>query len=63
MLGMGIYLDLSAPTTENQALAFALVLHGLQVVWYVGFGALALGSKHVSFADLLAARNSPREDE
>lgn len=62
MLGLSIYINLESAATESKALAFALVLHGLQVVWYVGLGALALGSKHVSFAEVVEARNQPQED-
>lgn len=59
-LGLSVYLDLSGQAAESRALAFALVLHGLQVLWYVGIGALALASKHVSFSEVLDARQDQR---
>lgn len=61
-LGLSVYLDLGSETAEANALAFGIVLHGLQVLWYVGLGALALGSRHVSFAEIRAAKNEPTED-
>lgn len=60
MLGLSLYLG-PAVTEKGtalygEALAFAIVLHMLQVVWYVGMGALGIASPHVSFADLRRAR-------
>lgn len=54
-LGLTVYLGAEF-AESGQALAFALVLHGVQVLWYLGTGALALASKHVSLGLLLKAR-------
>lgn len=54
MLGLGLYLPQSVVKAEG--LAFAIILHGLQVVWYIGAGGLALLSRHVSFAEVVASR-------
>lgn len=67
MLGVSLYLgkaaadaDVAAATGQDTlyatVLAYAIFIHLLQVVWYIGMGALALASKHVSFADLRASR-------
>ncbi|MBE7450239.1 MAG: flippase-like domain-containing protein [Kofleriaceae bacterium] len=40
----------------GEVLAFAVILHGMQVVWYVGTGLLAVATPHVSFSELWAAR-------
>jgi hypothetical protein len=60
MLGLGLYI---APgIVEAEGLAFAIVLHGLQVIWYLGVGALALASRHVSFAEVVASRKLADHD-
>ena len=60
MLGLSLYLgvDVTEKGTEiyGVALAFAIVLHMLQVVWYLAMGALGIASPHVSIADLRRAR-------
>jgi glycosyltransferase 2 family protein len=60
MLGLSLYLGpqyASDGTAEyGVALAFAIVLHMLQVIWYLVMGALGIASPHVSFADLRRAR-------
>ena len=52
-LGLGLYLP--AAVVDTDGMAFAIALHGLQVVWYLGVGALALASRHISFAEVVAA--------
>lgn len=59
-LGLGLYIP--AALVEGEGLAFAIVLHGLQVLWYIGVGALALASPHVTFAEVVAARNLADDD-
>lgn len=65
MLGLSLYLgsDATEKGTElyGVALAFAIVLHMLQVVWYLAMGALGIASPHVSFADLRRARKMDPE--
>jgi glycosyltransferase 2 family protein len=54
MLGLSLYLG--GEIAGTRGLAFAIVLHGIQVVWYVGAGALALASPYVSFSEVVASR-------
>ena len=65
MLGLSLYLGPAATENGSElygiALAFAIVLHMLQVVWYLAMGALAIASPHVSFADLRRARKMDPE--
>jgi glycosyltransferase 2 family protein len=56
LLALGLYLDFGDRDVKAAAFAFAVALHGLQVVWYLGVGALAMASRHVSFAEVVAAR-------
>ncbi len=64
---LGVSLELGAITdvaplhpdgtpVYGMVLAFAIFLHGLQVVWYVGAGLVAVATPHVSFSELWAAR-------
>jgi len=67
LLGLSLYLGpgvicepgAACGALHAQALAFAIVNHLLQVVWYLATGALGLASPWVSFADLRAARHAP----
>lgn len=60
LLGLSLYLgpDVTTQGTAlyGAALAFAIVLHMLQVAWYLAMGALGLATPHVSIADLRRAR-------
>jgi len=53
-LGLGLYL--SAGEMRPLGEAFTHLLWGLQVFWYVAVGALALASRHVSFAEVVKSR-------
>ena len=59
-LGLSLYLP--AVVVEREGLAFAIVLHGLQVIWYLGAGGLALLSRHVSFSEVVASRKLADHD-
>jgi uncharacterized membrane protein YbhN (UPF0104 family) len=70
LLGLSVYLGFNAshPAPEHAtlyatALAFAITQHLLQVLWYVGMGALGLASPWVSFHDLWSARKVAADDE
>jgi len=52
-LGLSLYLP--AALVEGRGMAYVLVLHGLQLVWYLGVGCLCLLSSHVSFGKLVKA--------
>lgn len=62
-LGLGLYL--AEPVVKTTGMAFAHALWGIQVVWYLGMGALALASRHVSFAEVVESRHvldDPQDD-
>ena len=61
VLGLGLYMDKGA--AESAGLAFAIVLHGIQVVWYLGIGALALATPYVSFSEVWRSRSRSEEDD
>jgi uncharacterized protein (TIRG00374 family) len=46
---------------ESDGLLYAMLLHGIQVVWYVGMGVISMYTSHVSFSDLF--RKAPPERE
>jgi uncharacterized protein (TIRG00374 family) len=50
---LGLSLFIGADAADSQGLAYAIALHGIQVLWYVGVGALALATPHVSLAEAL----------
>ena len=49
VLGLSLYLP--AEVVQVDGMTYAIVLHAIQVIWYVGVGALALATPHVSFAE------------
>jgi glycosyltransferase 2 family protein len=49
VLGLSLYLG---PRAQSSALAFAIVLHGVQCAWYVLAGGVAMFTSHISFSDL-----------
>lgn len=57
-LGLSLYVGAEVGLGP-EGLAYAIVLHGVQVVWYIGMGGLALSSRHVSMAELWQARSLP----
>ena len=60
-LGLGLYL---APSVvDASGMAFAHALWGIQVVWYLGMGALALATRHVSFAEVVESRHVLEDPE
>ncbi|MBA3457363.1 MAG: flippase-like domain-containing protein [Deltaproteobacteria bacterium] len=64
LLGLSLYLtgvmDQSS-ALHAPALAYAIAQHLMQVVWYVGMGALGIASPWVSFSDLRSARKTGGE--
>jgi len=54
-LGLGLYLSKSV--VQSDGMAFAHALWGIQVVWYLGMGALALATPYVSFAEVVESRH------
>lgn len=59
-LGMSLELGKAAVTDGTilfgEVLAYAIFLHAVQVIWYVGTGLAAVATRHVSFSELWAAR-------
>jgi uncharacterized membrane protein YbhN (UPF0104 family) len=53
---LGLSLYLAGDVVKTTGMAFAIMLHVIQVVWYLGMGALGMVSSHISFADLRRAR-------
>ena len=59
---LGVSLDLGKDILDGkspmygQLLTYAIFIHGLQVVWYVGAGLIAIATPHVSFAEVWRAR-------
>lgn len=60
-LGLSLYLG-KAVGQGGDGLAFAIVLHGVQVVWYMLAGGLALLSPYVSFRELWEARGDEGDE-
>jgi glycosyltransferase 2 family protein len=67
LLGLSLYLGpdvLRAGTPMHvQALAFALLHHGLQVIWYVAIGAVGLATPWVSLAEIVEVRKVASKDQ
>ena len=57
VLGLSLYLP--REVAESTGLAYAILLHGIQVVWYVAVGALSMFTSHVSFADMMSRPPKP----
>ena len=59
---LGVSLDLGSGILDGKSplygrlLTYAIFIHGLQVVWYVGAGLAAIATRHVSFGDVWRAR-------
>jgi glycosyltransferase 2 family protein len=57
---LGLSLYLASDVANSTGLAYAIMLHGIQVVWYIGMGAISLLTPWVSFSD--AFRPAPDEE-
>lgn len=62
LLALALYLNLEDENIKASAFVFAVALHGIQVLWYMSVGSLALSSKHISFAEVAAARSLSEDD-
>lgn len=60
-LGLSLYLGQEL-AHGAPGLAFAIVLHGAQVIWYMLMGGIALATPHVSFREVWSARRPGMED-
>jgi hypothetical protein len=56
---LGLSLYVGAGVADGSGLAYAILLHGLQVVWYIGVGALAMLTSHIRFSDLVQKDKAP----
>jgi uncharacterized membrane protein YbhN (UPF0104 family) len=70
LLGLSLYLGPGVmndcvvgqdPCLHATALAYAIIHHLFQVIWYVGMGALGLATPWVSFSDLRASRRADNQ--
>jgi uncharacterized protein (TIRG00374 family) len=64
---LGLLAYLPASVVNAQGMAYAIVLHGLQTLWYVGFGLLSLpalsaAGRRTSWADAVRESNRAAED-
>ncbi len=59
---LGLLLYLPEAVVEGKGMAFAIVLHGMQVIWYVGVGAIALATPYVSFAEAFRTKDPELEE-
>jgi hypothetical protein len=59
--GLALYLGPTVAKTDG--FLFAVFCHGIQVLWYVGWGVLSMSSKHVSFTEVVASRKVPDDSE
>lgn len=57
-LGLSLYLGAELGHS-GQSLAYAIVLHMIQVIWYLGIGGLALLTPYVSLRELFPGRQNP----
>ncbi|HUH01063.1 MAG TPA: lysylphosphatidylglycerol synthase transmembrane domain-containing protein [Kofleriaceae bacterium] len=58
---LGLSLYVGETVAKGEGLAFAIVLWALQVIWYIGIGALALATPYVSLSEILASRRQAPE--
>jgi uncharacterized protein (TIRG00374 family) len=60
LLGLSLYLGAGALDDKTAlhaaCLAYAITLHGLQVLWYLAMGALGMASSHVSLGEVWRSR-------
>ncbi len=59
---LGLSLYVGEEVAQGQGLAFAIVLWGLQVIWYIGVGAIALASPYVSLSEVIHSRSLDESD-
>jgi uncharacterized protein (TIRG00374 family) len=64
---LGLLAYLPASVVNARGIAYAIVLHGVQTLWYVGIGLLSLPAlsapgKHASLAEAVRASNRAAED-
>ena len=61
-LGLSLYLG-EAIGKGPEGLAYAIVLHGVQVVWYIGMGGLAVISPYTSLSEVWSSRSDGDDDQ
>ncbi len=60
-LGLSLYMP--EAIANSRGLMFAILLHGIQVIWYVGAGALALATPYVSLHEVWSSRSDTDDDD
>jgi uncharacterized protein (TIRG00374 family) len=63
LVQLGLSLYVGQEVADNQGFLFAVAVHAIQVVWYVGAGLVALSSRHVSFQEVAQARHLTEDPE
>ncbi|MBI4508190.1 MAG: flippase-like domain-containing protein [Deltaproteobacteria bacterium] len=58
---MGLSLYMPEPVARGAGLLYAVLLHGIQLVWYLGVGAISLHVTHLSWSSLVA--KAPPDDD
>jgi hypothetical protein len=58
----GLQISLPATVIAAEGMAFIVAMHGLQFIWYVGVGLVALRSRHARLSRVLAATVPPPAD-
>jgi hypothetical protein len=58
---LGLSLYMAKDIAESTGLVYALLLHGIQVIWYVGVGGLAMLTGQISFADMFRKEQTAPE--
>jgi len=58
----GLQISLPAAVIAAEGMAFIVAVHGLQFIWYVGVGLVALRSRHARFSRVLAATEKQSPD-
>lgn len=60
---LGLTLYVGEAVAEGKGLAFAIALWALQVIWYIGVGAIALATPYVSLSEVWKSRKTGEDDE
>lgn len=59
----GLQISLPAAVIAAEGMAFITTVHGLQFIWYVGVGLVALRSRHARFSRVIGAVKPPPDPE
>jgi hypothetical protein len=60
---LGLELYLPAAVVQGAGMAFVVMVHGMQLLWYVGIGFLVLATGQVSFRKMIKATKKKMGEE